>query len=192
MSQSNYPARALPHICPPQKNENTMTELHDPFLSNPPAAAVQTEKHLTFIWGDTSFAISILKIKEIIEFRHLTQVPMMPASMRGVVIPVIDLQARFALAGASVSEQTCIVIVEIEGAPHVGLQVLGIMVDAVSEVLDIDKQHIAPPPQFNTELETGYLQGIAQVNGRFVMLLDVDKVLSIDEISALADPAALA
>ena len=175
-----------------------MTDLHDAFLSTPPAAAVETEKHLTFISGHTSFAISILKIKEIIEFRHLTQVPMMPASMRGVislrgvVIPVIDLQARFALDGTPVSERTCIIIVEIEGTPHVGPQVLGIMVDAVSEVLDIHKHDIAPPPQFNTDLDTDYLQGIAQVNGRFVMLLDVDKVLSIEEISALADPAASA
>jgi len=174
-----------------------MTDLHDAFLSTPPAAVVETEKHLTFISGGTSFAINILKIKEIIEYRRLTQVPMMPTSMcgvislRGAVIPVIDLQARFALAGSAVSERTCIVIVEIDGPDHVGAQVLGIMVDAVSEVLDIHRQDIAPPPQLNTDVSTDFLEGIAQVNGRFVMLLDVDKVLSIEEISALADPAGL-
>ena len=148
---------------------------------------------LTFMLGGEMFAMDILGIKEIIEYSTLTEVPMMPASVRGVinlrgsVVPVIDLAVRFGRAPAAVTKRTCIVIVEI--TLNDARQDVGVVVDAVNEVLDIPQEQIEPPPTFGTRIRTDFIQGMGNVNGRFVILLDVNQVLSLDELAEIAEQA---
>jgi purine-binding chemotaxis protein CheW len=145
---------------------------------------------LTFQLSGEAFAIGILAIKEIIEYGDLTEVPMMPACVRGVinlrgaVVPVLDLQARFGRVPAAVSKRTCVVIVEVGSAEQ--RQVVGVVVDAVNEVLDILHADIEPAPDFGTRISSDFIRGMGKVRGRFVIMLDVDKVLSLDEFEVLA------
>ncbi|VTU25249.1 MULTISPECIES: chemotaxis protein CheW [unclassified Variovorax] len=153
-------------------------------------ASAEPAQYLTFMLAGEAFAIGILAIKEIIEYHSLTEVPMMPASVRGVinlrgaVVPVMDLLARFGRPSSEVSKRTCIVIVEVETGGE--RQVIGVMVDAVNEVLDIAPADIEPPPNFGARIRSDFIQGMGKVKGRFVILLDVDHVLSLDEAGALA------
>ena len=157
-------------------------------------AATDPAQYLTFMLARESFAIGILRIKEIIEYQGVTEVPLMPASVRGVinlrgaVVPVMDLLARFGRGAAEVTKRTCIVIVEVESED--GRQVMGLMVDAVNEVLDIASGDIEPPPSFGARIRTDFLLGVGKVRGKFVLLLDVDRVLSVDELAGLAAVAA--
>ena len=158
------------------------------------AAAVappEPSQYLTFMLGGEAFAIGILAIKEIIEYGHLTEVPMMPASVRGVinlrgaVVPVMDLQARFGRPASAVTKRTCIVIVE-TGDAEDG-QVIGVVVDAVNEVLDLPAADIEPPPSFGAAIRSDFVCGMAKVRGKFVIVLDVANVLAVEDFSALAE-----
>jgi purine-binding chemotaxis protein CheW len=148
---------------------------------------------LTFMLGGEMFAIGILAIKEIIEYSSLTEVPMMPASVRGVinlrgsVVPVVDLSVRFGRAPNAVTKRTCIVIVEI--SLNDTRQVVGVVVDAVNEVIEIAQADIEPPPTFGTRIRTDFIQGMGKINSRFVILLDVNQVLSLDELAEIAEQA---
>ena len=157
-----------------------------------PAAAAPAEEplqYLTFNLAGETFAIGILAIKEIISYTSLTTVPMMPDCVRGVinlrgaVVPVMDLLSRFGKSSSEVTKRTCIVIVEVQSAGE--RQDIGIVVDAVNEVLDIPAKEIEPPPAFGARIRTEFIRGMGKVHGRFVILLDVDHVLSLDEISHL-------
>ncbi len=147
-------------------------------------------QYLTFMLGGEVFAIGILAIKEIIEYGGLTEVPMMPDCIRGVinlrgaVVPVMDLSVRFGKAVTMEGKRTCIVIVEIEAEG--GQQVVGVMVDAVNAVLEIPASEIEPAPAFGARIRTDFIEGIGKVNGKFVILLNVDRVLSTEEIGELA------
>ena len=149
-----------------------------------------TSQYLTFMLGGESFAIGILRIKEIIERQSLTEVPMMPACVRGVinlrgaVVPVIDLATRFGRVPSVATRRTCIVIVEIDGAA--GRQDVGVVVDAVNEVIDIPPSDVEPAPAFGTKVRTDFIQGMGKVAGKFVIILDTDRVLSLDELAHLA------
>ena len=151
-------------------------------------------QYLTFTLAGEMFAIGILAIKEIIEYGHLTEVPMMPASVRGVinlrgaVVPVVDLQARFGRPASAVTKRTCIVIVETGDADDG--QVIGVVVDAVSEVLELPASDIEPPPSFGSAIRSDFVRGMAKVRGKFVIVLDVANVLAIEDFSALAELAA--
>jgi purine-binding chemotaxis protein CheW len=148
---------------------------------------------LTFVLGKETFAVGILIIKEILEYEEPTDVPMMPAFVRGVVnlrgtvVPVIDLSARFGRPSAAVTKRTCIVI--IETALNEVRQVLGVVVDAVNEVLEIAATDIEPPPNFGTSIRTDFIQGMGKVRDKFVIILKVDSVLSTDEMEQLAGAA---
>lgn len=126
----------------------------------------------------------------------MTEVPLMPACIRGVinlrgaVVPVMDLQVRFGQATSAVSKRTCIVIVELPGSE--GPHTMGVVVDAVSEVLEIAPQDIEPPPAFGTHIRTDFISGIGKVRGRFVILLDVQRVLDLDELQTLSESLAAA
>lgn len=177
-------------------NAMVQTRPHLPTVASPAAPAVRAEptQYLTFQLAGEAFAIGILSIKEIIEYHSLTEVPMMPACVRGVinlrgaVVPVMDLLARFGRPASDVTKRTCIVIVEIESAGE--RQVIGVVVDAVNEVLDIDAADIEPPPTFGANIRTDFIQGMGKVKGRFVILLDVHQVLSIDDLQAASAAAA--
>lgn len=144
---------------------------------------------LTFQLGNELFAVGILNVREIIEYGHLTVVPMMPDSVRGVinlrgaVVPVIDLRRRFGHAPTVVGRRTCIVIVETPTAEEA--QVVGIMVDAVNEVLDIPDTQIEPPPAFGTHLRTDFIRGMAKMDKGFILVLDLNHVLAEDDFHAL-------
>jgi purine-binding chemotaxis protein CheW len=173
-------------------------------LSTQPAAArasggkssaveEQTQQYLTFMLGGEMFAIGILAIKEIIEYASLTEVPMMPPYVRGVinlrgaVVPVADLSVRFGRSAAAVTKRTCIVIVEIVANGE--RQDVGVVVDAVNEVLDMPGSEIEPPPAFGAKIRTDFIRGMGKVNGKFVILLDVNYVLAFDEITEVAQAA---
>lgn len=148
-------------------------------------------QYLTFVLGGEVYALGILNIKEIIDYGHLTEVPMMPSFVRGVinlrgsVVPVIDLSARFGKGCTQIAKRTGIVIVE-TAADDDGHQDIGIIVDAVNEVVDIAKQDIEPPPSFGTGIRPDFINGMAKRDGHFVILLNVNKVLSVDEMAALS------
>ena len=151
------------------------------------------QQYLTFSLGGEVFALGILNVKEIIEFGNVTEIPMMPAFIRGVinlrgsVVPVIDLAARFGGKGTKVSRRTCIVIVELETSEGVeGKQDLGVIVDAVNEVLEIPRSDIEPAPSFGAKIRADFIQGMGKVEGRFVIILNVERVLSTEEIAMLA------
>jgi len=155
--------------------------------------AAQPTQYLTFMIGSEVFAIGILAIKEIIEYTSLTAVPMMPECIRGVinlrgaVVPVMDLSLRFGKKAAEVTKRTCIVIVEIEAEN--GAQDVGVIVDAVNAVLDIPEAEIEPAPAFGARIRTDFIRGMGKVNGKFVILLDVNHVLSAVDTGALGEYA---
>ncbi|MDY0074200.1 MAG: chemotaxis protein CheW [Thauera sp.] len=148
------------------------------------------QQYLTFSLGEEVFALGILNVKEIIEFGNVTEIPMMPPFIRGVinlrgaVVPVIDLSARFGDGLSKISRRTCIVIVELEGEE--GSQDLGVIVDAVNEVLEIPRSEIEPPPAFGAKIRADFIQGMGKVDGEFIIILNVERVLSTDEIAMLA------
>lgn len=152
--------------------------------------ASDVDQHLTFLLGGEMYAMRILNVKEIIEYGQLTEIPMMPSFIRGVinlrgaVVPVIDLSSRFGNSPTLVGKRTCIVIAEL--AEGQSSQDVGVMVDAVSEVLDIPAAEIEPAPAFGAQIRTDFIDGIGKVNGRFVILLNVRNVLSIEEMAALS------
>lgn len=157
-----------------------------------PAAPLVAEQkqYLTFMLGGEMFAIGILGIKEIIEYTGLTEVPMMPECIRGVinlrgsVVPVMNLAARFGQPAKAVTKRTCIVIVEVESEGE--RQDMGIVVDAVNAVLEIAASEIAPAPAFGARIRTDFIEGMGKVNGKFVILLNINQVLSAEEIGTLA------
>jgi purine-binding chemotaxis protein CheW len=148
-----------------------------------------TGQYLIFSLGGELFAVGTSRVREIIEYGSITSVPMMPGFIRGVinlrgaVVPVVDLNARFGRAETNVSRRTCIVILEVQNDE--GTHVLSIIVDSVSAVRHIDGAHIEPAPSFGTHIRSDFIDGMAKVNGTFVILLDLGKVLSVDEISRL-------
>ncbi|MBS0542813.1 MAG: purine-binding chemotaxis protein CheW [Proteobacteria bacterium] len=148
------------------------------------------QQYLTFSLGGEVFALGILNVKEIIEFGSITEIPMMPAFIRGVinlrgaVVPVIDLSARFGGRTSAVSRRTCIVIVELGSGED--RQDLGVIVDAVNEVLEIPRGDIEPPPSFGARIRADFIQGMGKVNGDFVIILNVERVLSTEEMAMLA------
>lgn len=155
------------------------------------AGGGETHQYLTFTLGGEMFAVGILNVKEIIEYGNLTEIPMMPAFIRGVinlrgsVVPVIDLSARFGGKVSEVQRRTCIVIVEVrqDDTKHD----IGIMVDAVSEVLEIPSSEIEPPPAFGAKIRADFIAGMGKVNNKFVIILEIQKVLSVDEMAMLVD-----
>lgn len=155
-----------------------------------PQAASQGRQYLTFALAGEAFAIAIANIREIIEYRTPTDVPMMPPFIRGVinlrgcVVPVIDLAVRFGRASSAVTRRTCIVILEIEHDGHP--QNVGMVVDSVSAVLEIADADVEPPPSFGARLRADFMTGMGKIGERFVIILDTARVLSIEELSALA------
>ena len=146
-------------------------------------------KYLTFTLAEEEYGIGILKIKEIIGMMPITSVPQTPnfvkgvINLRGKVIPVVDLRLRFGIEEIDYTERTCIIVVEIAG--QTGTILIGIVVDSVSEVLNVKGGDIEDTPTFGAELNTEYILGMAKLEGGVKILLDIDQVLSKDEIGEL-------
>jgi len=146
-------------------------------------------KYLTFTLAEEEYGIGILKIKEIIGMMAITTVPQTPKfvkgviNLRGKVIPVIDLRLRFGMEPMDYTERTCIIVVEMDGTANT-VQI-GIVVDAVSEVLNINGKDIEDTPTFGTKLDTSYILGMAKMEGGVKILLDIDRVLKAEEVEML-------
>lgn len=144
-------------------------------------------KYLTFTLAEEEYGIGILRIKEIIGMMPITPVPQTPEfvkgviNLRGKVIPVVDLRLRFGMEEIGYTERTCIIVVEISG--ETGTVQTGIVVDSVSEVMNIKGGDIEDSPSFGANLDTGYILGMAKMEGDVKILLDIDKVLSAEEIA---------
>jgi purine-binding chemotaxis protein CheW len=149
------------------------------------------QQHLTFMIGGEEYAISLLKVREIIEYDTVTEIPKTPEWIRGVinlrgsVLPVIDLAVKFRQAPSVAGKMTCIVITEVECEGEA--TVMGIMADSVRQVIDLRPQEIEPPPAFGTRVKVDYLLGMARSGKKFCLILDTEKVLSTDELLELPD-----
>ncbi len=144
------------------------------------------EQYLSFELAGAEYGVGILGVKEILQYETITPVPSVPRSVRGVinlrgsVVPVVDLAVKFGLAETAVTRRTCILIVEVklDGRPTV----MGLMADSVREVIELSAQDIEPPPAFGSQVKVEHLLGMGKAGGkRFVLLLDVDRVVSADE-----------
>ena len=146
-------------------------------------------KYLTFSLAREEYGIGILKIKEIIGMMPITTVPQTPKfvkgviNLRGKVIPVLDLRLRFGMPAMDYNERTCIIVVEIEGKS--GMIMMGLVVDSVSEVLNIKAEDIENTPTFGAKLNTEYILGMAKMEGGVKILLEIDRVLSTEEILSI-------
>ena len=155
--------------------------------------AARKGKYLTFSMAGEEYGIGILKVKEIIGMMPVTTVPQTPdfvkgvINLRGKVIPVIDLRLRFGMEEKAYNERTCIIVVEI--ASPSGTVLIGIVVDSVSEVLNIQAEDIEKTPTFGTQVDTAYIMGMAKMDGDIKILLDIDKVLNEQEIEILEQAA---
>ncbi len=159
-------------------------------MAAPAATAARGGKYLTFALGKEEYGLEILKVREIIGWMDITALPRTPAyvkgvvNLRGQVIVVIDLRSKFAMEPAAKTDQTCIIVVEIA---HAGRKLsTGIIVDRVSEVLEINSENIEEAPTFGTSIDTDFILGMGKVGQAVKILLDIDKVLSSAEMAAIA------
>jgi purine-binding chemotaxis protein CheW len=156
-------------------------------------AAASAEKFLTFGVGDETYAMAIGQIREVLQYEDVGRVPLMPAfvrgilNLRGTVVPVIDLAVRFDRSASAVGRRTCIVVIEVPTAE--GVVVLGALVDHVKEVLDFERGTIEPAPAFGAAVRKDFIRGIGRNQGRFVIVLDVGHVLSVDELASVSGAA---
>jgi len=155
--------------------------------SNVENESENVQQYLTFMLGGKLYGLAILNIKEIIEYGDVTEVPLTPAfitgviNLRGSVVPVIDLSQRFAGKETELTKRTSIVIIEVKNDD---LRIeIGVTVDLVNEVLDIDSNEIEPAPSLGDQIQTNFISGMAKVEGKLLILLSIENVLSIEELS---------
>jgi purine-binding chemotaxis protein CheW len=143
-------------------------------------------QYLGFYIADEEYAIGILRVKEILEYDTITKVPGTPPSIRGVinlrgsVVPVVDLALKFGLPASPITKRTCIVVVEVDLDGE--RTVMGVMADAVSQVMDLGAADIEPPPAFGTRVHMDHLLGMGKAGKKFILLLDIDRILSVNEL----------
>ena len=151
-----------------------------------PSPAPSVTQYLTFLVAGDEYAVEILKVREILELGQVTKVPSMPAwikgvvNLRGAVVPLVDLAVKFGLPATAPDKHTAIVVVEIALAGR--LTVMGAVVDGVRQVLDLTPGQVEPPPPFGAQIRVEFLRGMTEANGKFILLLDIDAVLSVDEL----------
>ena len=162
-----------------------------PRVKNTEGAALEKDgKYLTFALAHEEYGIEILKVREIIGYIEVTAVPQMPAHIKGVinlrgqVIPVIDLRTRFGMPTADITDETCIVVVEIAQANRTFST--GLVVDRVQEVLDVRGQDIEEAPQFGAAVNTDFILGMGKVGDSVKILLDIDKALAGDSLDGFS------
>ncbi|HXB53403.1 MAG TPA: chemotaxis protein CheW [Vicinamibacteria bacterium] len=154
-------------------------------MASQPTVAEQAQ-YLGFQIAGEEYAIGILRVREILEYDTLTKVPTTPPSIRGVinlrgsVVPVVDLAVKFGLSESVISKRTCIVVVEVNLDGE--RAVMGVLADAVSQVIDLPASEVEPPPPFGTRVRVDCLIGMGRAGRKFVLLLDIDKLLSLDEL----------
>jgi purine-binding chemotaxis protein CheW len=154
-------------------------------------ADTRAGKYLTFHLGNEEFGVRVLKVREIMGLQEITAVPQTPSHVKGVinlrgkVIPVIDLRLKFGLPNAEYGQRTCIIVAQVQGESRPIL--MGVIVDAVSEVLNLTGAEIEDTPDFGEDASGNYLLGMAKVKGKVKILLDIDKVLSSQDLRGLSE-----
>jgi len=152
---------------------------------------IQTRQYLTFTLAEEVYALPIATVREVLEFTDITRVPRTPEAMRGVInlrghaVAVADMRTKLGLAATAATVNTCIIIAEADLGD--GPLVLGALVDAVREVVDIDAAAVEPAPRMGLAVDTAYLKGMARHEKGFVMILDLDRIFSAEELAALDD-----
>ncbi len=150
---------------------------------------IETNQYLTFKLEDEVFGLAIGKVREVLDFTTITKVPRTPEYMRGVinlrgsVVPVVDLRLKFGLAQTEKTVNTCIIIVEISMEGEI--TVLGALADSVQEVVELEPEQIEPAPKIGTKLNTEFIKGMGKREDQFIILLDIDKVFSNEELSVV-------
>ena len=150
-----------------------------------------TRQYLTFQLDDEVFAIDVANVREILEYNSVTRVPKSPEYMRGVinlrgsVVPVFDMRLKFGMTGTERTINTCIVVVEVsyEGEDII----IGALVDSVQEVFELEADQIEPAPKIGTHLRTEFIRGMGKRDETFIIILDIDKVFSIEEITSIQE-----
>ncbi len=156
-----------------------------------PQAGAPAAQYLRFTLGDEAYALDIRRVREIVQLVPMTTVPLMPAFVRGVinlrgaVVPVIDLQARFGRAAARLGKKSCIVVFDASSDGE--RSELGLLVDAVSEVVDIPADAIEPPPSFGATVRREFIRAMGRLKGRFVVILDPDRAFDVEDMAALCE-----
>jgi purine-binding chemotaxis protein CheW len=164
---------------------DTLEAVKEEKVETKTGARAKAGKYLTFILGEEQYGLEILKVREIISVMEITEVPQVPTfikgviNLRGKVIPVIDLRLKFGMSAVEYTRETCIIVV------NVNTLLLGIVVDTVAEVLNIDEKDIDPPPTFGSSVNTNFILGMGKVKGNVKILLDIDMVMSIGELDIL-------
>jgi purine-binding chemotaxis protein CheW len=159
-------------------------------ITAPQTTAGQTEQYLTFFVAEEEYGVAILRAREIVEFDTLTRVPQMPACVRGVinlrgsVVPIVDLAAKLGLRETAPTRFTCVVILEVESEGE--REIIGLLVDHVGQVIELGGEDIQPTPTFGTRIRPELLRGMGRKDKKFVMLLDIDRLLAVHELLALA------
>ncbi len=156
---------------------------------------LETNQFLAFKLDDEVFAFDISKVREVLEFSTVTKVPQTPDMMKGVinlrgsVVPVIDMRVKFSMGETEKTVNTVIIIIEIDLDNESTM--IGALVDSVNEVMDLDTDHIEPPPKIGTKLNTEFIRGMGKQGDQFIIILDIEKIFSSDELEILqqaADP----
>jgi purine-binding chemotaxis protein CheW len=149
----------------------------------------ETRQYLTFKLGDEVFATDVAKVREVLDFTTITKIPRTPDFMSGVinlrgnVVPVVDLRLCFEMSKTEKTVNTCVVVVEmlLDGEPTV----IGALADSVEEVIDLEPEHIEPAPKIGTQIRTDFIKGMGKRDSQFIMILDIDRIFSAEELSAV-------
>ncbi|MCP5102622.1 MAG: chemotaxis protein CheW [bacterium] len=147
-------------------------------------------QYLTFKLGDEVYALEITKVREVLDYTKITKVPKTPDFMKGVinlrggVVPVVDLRLKFGMPAIQQTVDTCIIIVEVTVDDDQTL--LGALADQVSEVIELDPSHIEPPPKIGTRLDTDFIKGMGKQDDEFIIILNIEKIFSIEELTAVS------
>lgn len=155
------------------------------------ATITNTTQYLTFKLDEEVFALDISKVREVLDLTAMTRVPRTPEFMRGVinlrgsVVPVVDMRLKFGMSRTEQTVNTCIIIVEVnlDGEKLV----LGALADSVQEVVEMEPRHIEPPPRLGTRLETGFIRGMGKRDDQFIIILEIDRIFSSDELSVVQE-----
>ncbi len=151
------------------------------------ASITETGQYLTFILDEEVFALDISTVREVLDFTKITKIPQTPdfmmgvINLRGSVMPVVDMRLKFGLSETELTLNTCIIIVEIELDGEITM--LGALVDSVQEVIELDPEHIEPPPRIGTRLNTKFIKGMGKQDDGFLIIVEIDKVFSVEELA---------
>lgn len=159
------------------------SETDDDFELDIGQAAAEGAQYITFQVADEEYGIDIQRIQEIIRYRVLTRIPNSPdfvlgvLNLRGVVVPVIDLRCRFHMDRRETDKRTVIVVVEVQG------RVMGLVVDSVNDVVAFEEDGVKPPPSFSSSIRTDFIEGMGESDGKFIVLLAIDRLLTVTEMA---------